>query len=112
MSRKQTARKHFVNCVGYPYLTTSGQISHATLAKGDQVELEREPKNPYDKNAIKVLDADTGEKIGFVDRSSARDLAPLIDRGIAYQALVERPVVLEHGETIHPMMLRILEVRR
>ena len=45
---------------------------------GEFVELVREPRNPYDRNAIR-LDNLRGEKIGHVKGTTARCLAPLMD---------------------------------
>ena len=45
------------------------------------VILEREPHNPYDRNAIRV-DNVAGEKVGHIARGVAAVLAPLIDLGV------------------------------
>ena len=41
------------------------------------IQLEREPQNPYDPNAIKVL-AD-GKQIGYIGRDFSGILAPMMD---------------------------------
>ena len=46
----------------------------------DRVYLAREPENPYDPNAIRVL-LGNGFDIGFVPRENAADLAPTLDAG-------------------------------
>jgi hypothetical protein len=51
------------------------------------VHLAREPHNPYDNNAIAVLNQ-AGEKIGHVPRLLAAELAGPLDAGIL--ALSER----------------------
>ena len=51
----------------------------AKLRLGDQVWLEREAFNRYDKNAIKVI-RNNGEQIGYLSRQLALSLAPLMDR--------------------------------
>lgn len=65
------------------------------LAIGDPLTLEREPSNPYDSNAIKVL-ADVGsdesgpifEHIGFVPKTDNYVLAQLMDGGLEPTARV------------------------
>ena len=51
----------------------------ARLQMGDRVWLERQPFNPYDMNAIKVI-RNNGEQIGYINRYLAQSLAPLMDR--------------------------------
>lgn len=43
--------------------------------------LVREPRNPYDRNAIRV-DNLRGEKVGHVKATQAKNLAPVMDRNI------------------------------
>jgi len=45
---------------------------------GEFVQLVREPRNPYDSNAIRV-DNMTGEKVGHIKRAVAAALAPVVD---------------------------------
>ncbi|XP_010271899.1 PREDICTED: putative SWI/SNF-related matrix-associated actin-dependent regulator of chromatin subfamily A member 3-like 1 [Nelumbo nucifera] len=59
------------NIVGLQYYT--GRISGREM-----VGLVREPLNPYDSNAIKVLNTRTIQ-VGHIDRSSAGVLSPLLD---------------------------------
>ena len=44
--------------------------------------LKREPKNPFDPNAIAVLDPE-GRQLGFLSRKVAETLAPQLDQGVA-----------------------------
>lgn len=48
--------------------------------------LEREPMNPHDSMAIKVLyDTDSGPvHIGYIERDRAAFIAPYMDNGIAF----------------------------
>ena len=50
---------------------------------GDELIIEREKDNQYDKNAIKVFDIDK-KHIGYIDGPHACYLAPKIDIGISY----------------------------
>lgn len=52
--------------------------------------MAREPENPRDANAIKVLVAETQAMIGYLDRDYARILAPLLDEGIKLKATVSK----------------------
>jgi len=48
----------------------------ARLNRGDRVWLDREPTNPYDRNAIKVC-CENGSQIGFLNARLAASLNPL-----------------------------------
>jgi HIRAN domain len=58
-------------------------------APGSPLELRRDPGNEHDPNAIKVLVA-SGEQAGWVPRELAEELAPLLDAGEAWSAVVLR----------------------
>ena len=51
-----------------------------SINQGEEVVLEREPKNPYDRNAIKVLTID-GQQAGHIEakNGTAGILSPLMD---------------------------------
>lgn len=63
------------------------QIILPTLNDGCDLILVREPNNPYDKNAIKVI-ADY-QHIGYIRSELAQQLAPLMDQGSAMRAEVK-----------------------
>ncbi|KAK8960712.1 hypothetical protein KSP40_PGU007514 [Platanthera guangdongensis] len=73
------------NIVGLRYY--SGTINGREL-----VGLVREPLNPYDPNAIKVLNTRTVQ-VGHIERAAASVLAPLLDSRIisAVEAIVPKP---------------------
>lgn len=50
----------------------------ALLSVGEEVQLVREPDNPYDKNAIKVV-RKTGQCFGFISKVLASGFAPKFD---------------------------------
>lgn len=58
-------------------------------APGSALTLRREPDNEYDANAVTVQTA-TGDVLGFVPRELAQEIAPRIDAGERYSALVLR----------------------
>ncbi|MQL99268.1 hypothetical protein Taro_031986 [Colocasia esculenta] len=73
-----------VNIVGLRYYT--GRISGREM-----VGLVREPLNPYDPNAIKVLNTRSAQ-VGHLERSAAAVLAPLLDSHLALlEAIVPKP---------------------
>ncbi|KAH9675300.1 putative SWI/SNF-related matrix-associated actin-dependent regulator of chromatin subfamily A member 3-like 1 [Citrus sinensis] len=62
------------NIVGLQYYS-------GTISGREMVGLVREPLNPYDSNAVKVLNTRT-DQVGHIERSVAAVLAPLIDSGM------------------------------
>ncbi|KAK1294442.1 hypothetical protein QJS10_CPA16g01178 [Acorus calamus] len=77
------------NIVGLRYYT-------GTISGREMVGLVREPLNPYDPNAIKVLNTRTVQvrtvQVGHIERSVAAILSPLIDsRSIAVEGIVPKP---------------------
>jgi hypothetical protein len=58
-------------------------------APGRRLELRRDAANPHDANAIAVH-VEGGEQLGFVPRAVAEELAPSLDSGQAWSALVLR----------------------
>mmetsp|Transcript_5440 Transcript_5440/g.11830 ORF Transcript_5440/g.11830 Transcript_5440/m.11830 type:complete len:878 (+) Transcript_5440:183-2816(+) len=76
---------------------------------GEFVTLVREPRNPYDRNAIRV-DNLRGEKVGHIKATMARNLSPLIDRsrqlGVRLEGTIPRsgnaftlPLILDFYST-------------
>jgi len=69
---------------------------HAEALVSDAVEpgralrLRRDPGNPHDHNAIEVHPADGGAQVGWVPREVAAELAPDLDAGRPWSALVLR----------------------
>lgn len=63
------------------------QFVATILEPGMKLELERDPDNEYDRNAIKVLvPSEEGESwhLGYVGAETAAWLAPWMDDGISY----------------------------
>jgi HIRAN domain-containing protein len=74
-------------------------------APGKPILLRRDPGNPHDPNAIAVDPADGGAQLGWVPREVAAEIAPEIDAGRAYAAVVLReqrrsPRDARHGLTM------------
>ena len=64
-------------------------LQSEAAAPGRPLKLRRDRENAYDANAIAVETA-RGEVLGFVPRELAAELAPALDRGEPWTALVLR----------------------
>ena len=60
------------------------------VAPGGSLELRRDPDNPHDPNAIQVHPSDGGAQVGWVPRELAAELAPGLDAGRPWSAVVLR----------------------
>lgn len=76
-----------VNTVIVPEFKIAGTFAVATrselassISAGNRLRLFREPKNEYDKNAIRIED-ENSRKLGYVPKDIARKLAPAMDAG-------------------------------
>ena len=72
---------------------------------GARLELRRDPDNPHDPNAIQVHPSDGGAQVGWVPRELAAELAPELDAGGPWSAVVLReqrrsPREPRHGLTM------------
>jgi hypothetical protein len=47
-------------------------LSSGALVVGTSVEIQPDPRNPHDRNALKVLKASSGELLGYLPRSAAK----------------------------------------
>lgn len=63
-------------------------LASDATAPGSPLELRRDPENEHDANAIMVLAG--GEQAGWVPRELAEELAPRLDAGEAWSAVVLR----------------------
>jgi hypothetical protein len=63
-------------------------IESDAVAPGSPLELRRDPDNEHDPNAIAVHAG--GEQVGWVPRELAAELAPELDEGRPWSALVLR----------------------
>jgi hypothetical protein len=60
------------------------------VAPGRPLTLRRDPENPHDPNAIAVHPGGGGEQVGWVPREIAAELAPDLDAGRPWSAVVLR----------------------
>lgn len=67
----------------------SGDRQHyiANLKVGDKLKLKREPSNKFNSNAIRVYDPQKNH-LGYIPNEVASTIAPWMDDGMVYGALV------------------------
>lgn len=64
------------------------------------LDFEREPSNPFDGFAIKILF--DGQHIGYVEAKQAMYIAPWIDDGVEYLCVVTD--LEQRGNNLHPIV--------
>jgi HIRAN domain len=65
-------------------------VASEDVGPGRPLELRRDPSNEHDPNAIAVHAANGGEQVGWVPREVAVELAPDLDEGRPWTAVVLR----------------------
>ena len=65
-------------------------LANEAVAPGERLELRRDRDNPHDENAIAVHPEGGGEQVGWVPRELAAELAPELDEGRPWTAVVLR----------------------
>jgi hypothetical protein len=65
-------------------------VAAEDVGPGRALELRRDPANEHDPNAIAVYPAGGGEQVGWVPRDVAAELAPDLDAGRPWAAVVLR----------------------
>jgi hypothetical protein len=65
-------------------------LGSEALAPGRQLALRRDPGNEHDPNAIGVFPADGGDQAGWVPRELAAEIAPDLDAGRPWAAVLLR----------------------
>jgi HIRAN domain len=65
-------------------------VESEDVGPGRALELRRDPGNEHDPNAIAVYPAGGGEQVGWVPREVAAELAPDLDAGRPWAAIVLR----------------------
>jgi hypothetical protein len=63
-----------------------GPEAQSLLETGMPLQLNREPHNQYDKNAVEVWTGDA--KLGYIPRSDNKTIAKLMDEGVGVEALI------------------------
>src|SRR5262245_36791695 len=83
---------------GTTYLPTEGREVLLNLDPGFQLVLERDPTNKWDPSAIAVMAY--GRRVGWVARAQAREVAPLMDAGWRFTAVLASRVAGEYTLTL------------
>lgn len=83
----EEAGAFYTKVVGVSFEGRQGLVR--ALAAGDPLLLRREPGNPHDPHAIKVM-TQSGEQIGYLSARLAARLAPSIDAGARYSAIISQ----------------------
>jgi HIRAN domain len=108
---------------GLRVVGVAGAAGHHTAAlaseaaePGRRLELRRDLANPHDENAIAVHGEGGGEQLGWVPRDVAAELAPELDAGRPWSAVVLReqrasPRDPRHGLTMLMAPAESIELR-
>lgn len=64
---------------GHSFRPQEAKAALSFLEPGAALRLERDPANPYDPSAIKIIDNEFSEFIGFVAAADNKDLAMILD---------------------------------
>jgi hypothetical protein len=65
-------------------------LAEEDVGPGKMLELRRQPGNEHDANAIAVHAGEGGDQVGWVPRELAAELAPQLDAGRPWSAVVLR----------------------
>lgn len=74
--------------VGVQFRPASAKEIVDNLEIGQDLTLEHEPSNEYDINAVKVLDPQSGEFIGYIERSMNYEIAKHLEESSPYTCKV------------------------
>lgn len=83
---KLKKRTFWINVVGIQYENKDGSSRKKYLLKltnSDTIKLIREPDNPYDQNAIKLVYGDNFQ-IGYIPMDKSKIIAPYLDQEYEY----------------------------
>ena len=91
-------------------------VAAEAVGPGQALELRRDAANEHDPNAIAVYPIGGGEQVGWVPRELAAELAPELDAGRPWSAVVLReqrrsPRDTRHGLTMLLAPTAELELR-
>ncbi len=84
---RESAPEFYTKVAGVTF--NDRQTVIAALAPGDTLTLRREPDNPHDPHAVRVAAPD-GRMIGYLRARVAGRIAPAMDAGGRYRAIVSR----------------------
>lgn len=103
----------FTRLAGFQYqskqfLRRENGVEKSRLSKGDECRLIREPHNHVDPNAIMVVHQ-SGRKMGYLRRTIAQYLAPVMDQGALFTGTITGflPLEIPLNERVHIGMSRV-----
>ncbi len=85
--------------VGMHFRGAEAKATVASFVPPVELQLEREPQNPYDEFAIQVFYE--GQHIGYVERGKAAFISPQMDEGQKYICTVEE--LTQRNNNLHPV---------
>lgn len=68
------------------------------LKAGDELQVERDPKNEYDSHAVKILHNKI--QIGFINRMLAYEMSKAMSSGLKYKCFVSDVTGGKEGQNI------------
>lgn len=99
--------QHNMIPLGFISTTIVGiQYYKGTAHPGEYVDLVREPRNPYDCNAIRV-DNMAGVKVGHIRKGLAQILAPVLDNGEYHNVTVDATIPTKGRISSYSLPLRL-----
>lgn len=77
-----------VEVAGLRHHAYAGPGAVAALALGEELTAVREPRNPHDRDAVRLDDCN-GQTLGYVPAVQVRPYARLLDAGYALRVVVD-----------------------
>lgn len=74
---------------GVSFRGTVAKAIVANLEEGDELLLIAEPENPYDVNAVRVVDPATGEHLGYVAKEEATSYAEQFAAAADFEGVIQ-----------------------
>lgn len=78
----------FGACVGVSFRGATARDIVKGLKVGNKLLFEREPSNVYDKNAVRVIEPESGEFVGYLAKESNMEVADHLDNDLPYSCEV------------------------
>ena len=103
-SKPRNSFPHYIHIAGTTYLEDSSVLDQLKI--GDELLLERESSNPYDSNAVLILNQ-YHQKIGYIPKKNNTLLAFLMDRKEKYKAKI---VEFEYSDNFRKIIIEIEKV--
>lgn len=88
---------------GASHKNADGTFRSRVLSQCEPFELldfEREPDNPYDAHAVKVLRRETGEQVGYLPSRTAADIMRRIEPGTRWFAVLKNHNISPESDRI------------